>query len=165
MISIASDAAPLLGVERLAPSLLSSSLCLSRRLRRRGPRSLTALLRRSKVASSTCPVDEDSGEPRSTSSEFVIRMQPLNIISVNIRSIINKIGELVSLAQAKDIHVIMCQESWLDASTPNFLIPGFMQLSRRDRSEKANRGGVIVYVRLIMLWLYSMPHMPNDLGI
>ena len=80
---------------------------------------------------------------------------------MNICSIINKIGEFVSLAQAKDIHVIMCQESWLDASTPNCLIPGFMQLSRRDRSEKANRGGVIVYVRSDVnnaVALFDAPH-------
>ena len=74
-------------------------------------------------------------------------MQPLNIMSINIRSIISKLPELIVLIEQNDIHIVLCQESWLDTSIPQVILPNFIILSRRDRSSKPNRGGIITFLR------------------
>ena len=58
-----------------------------------------------------------------------------------------KLGELIALVEKLEANVIFIQESWLDASVVNPVIPNSSVLSRRDRSEKSNRGGVIIYAR------------------
>ena len=39
------------------------------------------------------------------------------------------------------------QESWQDISSKNPVIADFLILDRRDRSERPNRGKIIIYVR------------------
>ena len=46
------------------------------------------------------------------------------------------------------IHVAVVQETWLDASTENLDVPGYVVIGRRDRSESENRGGILTLVRL-----------------
>ena len=58
-----------------------------------------------------------------------------------------KLGELIALVEKLEANVIFIQESWLDASVVNPVIPNFSVLSRRDRNDKSNRGGVIIYAR------------------
>ena len=58
-----------------------------------------------------------------------------------------KIGELRCFLEDHDIHIVCIQESWLDASIENPVLPNYYVVARRDRSEKANRGGVITYAR------------------
>ena len=58
-----------------------------------------------------------------------------------------KLGELVGLIERLEVNLIFIQESWLDASVVNPVIHNFYVLSRRDRNEKSNRGGIIIYVR------------------
>ena len=45
-------------------------------------------------------------------------------------------------------HIVMVQESWLNKSIEEVHIDGYKMLSRRDRHENENRGGVICFVRL-----------------
>jgi len=59
----------------------------------------------------------------------------------------HKITELVQSTKAHDIHLVLLEESWLDASIENLVLPNFAVISRRDRSEGPNRGGVVGFVR------------------
>ena len=58
-----------------------------------------------------------------------------------------KIDELSCVVKANDVHIVCVQESWLDASVPNPVLPNFVIVSRRDRSQGSNRGGIITYAR------------------
>jgi len=44
-------------------------------------------------------------------------------------------------------HIVLLQETWLDASTESVSIANYTVISQRDRSEKANRGGVLTLAR------------------
>ena len=46
-----------------------------------------------------------------------------------------------------DIDIVLLQETWLDASVESFSLPGYVELSRRDRSAEDNRGGIITLCR------------------
>jgi len=59
----------------------------------------------------------------------------------------HKKTELIQITKDRDIHLILLQESWLDASTQIMDLPNFSVISRRDRSDRPNRGGVIGFVR------------------
>ena len=41
----------------------------------------------------------------------------------------------------------MLQETWLDASVEHVNIPGYKIISRRDRHENENRGGILTLAR------------------
>ena len=44
-------------------------------------------------------------------------------------------------------HIVMLQETWLDASVESVNVPGYTIISRRDRSKTENRGGVMTLCR------------------
>ena len=44
-------------------------------------------------------------------------------------------------------HVVILQETWLDASIESINIPNYTLVSRKDRSEHSNRGGVAAFAR------------------
>ena len=44
-------------------------------------------------------------------------------------------------------HLVLLQETWLDASVEHIAIKGYNVVSRRDRSEDANRGGILTLAR------------------
>ena len=44
-------------------------------------------------------------------------------------------------------HVICIQETWLNKSVENISFPNYQVLSRRDRSETENRGGILTLIR------------------
>ena len=67
--------------------------------------------------------------------------------SCTIRSLLGKVGELTHLLVSLDVHVVCVQESWLDASVENPVLPNYVVVSRRDRCPGPNRGGVITYAR------------------
>ena len=56
-------------------------------------------------------------------------------------------AELVAVVEELGANLIFVQESWPDASTVNHILPNFIVLDRRDRSERPNRGGIIIYAR------------------
>ena len=138
-----SDAAPLLG--RVRPSTCTS-IC-PRSFRRRGPRSEEALQRRAARYHRRRPEEPDVGEPIIETPSIELNMQPLRILSCNIRSLVRKLGELIVILGLLNINFLCIQESWLDASTKHLLIPNFQEISRKDRKDGPNRGGVITYAR------------------
>jgi len=78
----------------------------------------------------------------------------LNIIHINIRSLLNKIALLKSFIIKTNTHIILLSETWLncDISSEMVKLPGF-KLFRNDRSkldESGNiktGGGVAIYVK------------------
>ena len=44
-------------------------------------------------------------------------------------------------------HIVMIREAWLDASTEQIKIEHYTQVSRRDRKQTANRGGILTLQR------------------
>ena len=44
-------------------------------------------------------------------------------------------------------HIVLLQETWLDASVESVSLVGYMVVSRRDRSADTNRGGVLTLAR------------------
>ena len=145
-----SDAAPLLGAARQTSSENCSG---TRRLRRRGPRSVESIARRAERYQRKCPQEVDSGKSRIETPTNELKMQPLIILCVNIRSLMGKLGELVGLIERLEVNLIFIQDSWLDASVVNPIVPNFCVLSSRDRNKKSNRGGVIIYAGGISITL------------
>ena len=107
---VESDAAPLLDDERLTrPSTLKT-----RRLRRRGPRSVESLAKRSLRFLRKCPEEIRPGKSRLESPPSELKLQPLIILNVNIRSVMGKIDELIAVVEDLGVNLILVQESWLD---------------------------------------------------
>ena len=92
-------------------------------------------------------VENLPGQSKQISPEDEFKLQPLHVISCNIRSLLGKIGELSHLLEMFDVHVVCIQETWLDASVQSPALPNFRIISRRDRSNGPNRGGVLTYAR------------------
>ena len=44
-------------------------------------------------------------------------------------------------------HILLIQETWLDATTEHLDVPGYDVVSRRDRKTTANRGGIMTLQR------------------
>ena len=140
------------------PCASPNLLVVSRRLRRRGPRSLQAVNRRRRrhhVSHSEGSVSSNSdlpgggcGEPQpEPSAIFVSPMQPLSCVSVNIRSLRAHSAELCVHLEKLQPQVLLITETWLDDSCGEFCIPGYWNVSRRDRSDGRCGGGVAVYGR------------------
>ena len=103
-----SDAASLLGAARQTSSENCSG---TRRLRRRGPRSVESIARRAERYQRKCPEEVDSGKSRIETPINELKMQPLIALCVNIRSLMGKLGELIALVQSLDVNLIFIQES------------------------------------------------------
>ena len=73
--------------------------------------------------------------------------QPLHILSCNIRCVLSKLSELHVIVLQHDVHIILVQETWLDASVEQVDLHGYVAIARRDRSHSDNRGGVMAFVR------------------
>ena len=85
------DAAPLHGSERLTTQENSKR---AHRLRRRGPRSVEALHRRASRYVTRRLEREDGGQSIVDPPEFELKMQPLKVLVINIRSLMGKLTEL-----------------------------------------------------------------------
>ena len=70
---------------------------------------------------------------------------PLLILNINIRCLHSKITELCYHLERLQPHILLLQETWLDSSIEDIVIPGYICISRRDRAESANRGGIATY--------------------
>ena len=88
-----------------------------------------------------------------------IKLQPLRILSINIRCLLSKLTELVYICNLFDVDIVLVQETWLDASVEKVILPGYILLSRLDRSENENRGGVCAFcrdsIKNVVLWKTS----------
>merc|ERR1711966_311002 len=68
-----------------------------------------------------------------------LQLQPINMLSINIRYLQSKFGEICYRLECCDVHALVCQETWLDQSVATFIIPNSHCIARRDRSVDANR--------------------------
>ena len=66
---------------------------------------------------------------------------------VNIQRIRARTTELEFHLQAMQPHIVLAQETWLDSSTEEFRLEGYITVSRRDRATIANRDGIITLAR------------------
>ena len=69
----------------------------------------------------------------------------LLILNINIRCLRSKITELCYHLERLQPHILLLQETWLDSSIEDVVIPGYICISRRDRAESVNRGGIATY--------------------
>ena len=80
-------------------------------------------------------------------SKRLSKKSDISIYSINIRCLLKNKTELeAQLAKLKP-QIVMLQETWLDASVEDVRIHGYRIISRRDRSETENRGGILTLVR------------------
>ena len=140
------------------------------RLRRRGPRSHLALLRHSVAKSCRTLPGTSPGESGDIVSESLshIESQDVNtnnsrctsvregqnskrevvqIYSVNIQCLSAHLAELTFQLQLHRPHVVLIQETWLTKLTKDVEIEGYSYVSRRDRHDNDNRGGIITFQR------------------
>mgnify|MGYP005639129711 FL=1 len=71
----------------------------------------------------------------------------MTILMINIRCLRVNLLELELHLQTMRPHIVFLQETWLDASTETVSICGYAIVSRRDRSDHENRGGILSLVR------------------
>ena len=67
--------------------------------------------------------------------------------NMNIRCIVAHLTELEYHLDVHRPHVVMIQETWLDASVEHIKVRNYRVVSRRDRKETANRGGILTLQR------------------
>ena len=116
------------------------------RRRRRGPRSQLAVLRRS-FRSHAAPADGIRGESRVNASAPISQEINFSIYCLNIRCLLSKLAEIQFHIERLQPHVIVLQETWLDTSIESVNIPNYILVSRRDRSEHSNRGGIAAFAQ------------------
>jgi len=148
------SAAPLCA--RTFPATIHSG----KRLRRRGPRSHLACLRRSVTKSCRTLPGISLGESRdsipvicstsscestiasSISSDCTLEnrnsslcLNGIFVYSVNIRCILAHLTELQYHVDLHRPHIVMIQETWLDASVEDVQLFNYEKVSRRDRKK------------------------------
>lgn len=144
-------------------------------LRRRGPRSQMARLRRSvpksrrtlpgislRESRALIPADVDAVsnlpcEDKRSSNQLSTCMledrdsnlcqNGIFVYSVNIQCILAHVAELEHHLHLHQPHIVMIQEIWLNASTEHIKIENYKEVSRRDRKKTENRGGILTLQR------------------
>ena len=125
-----------------------------RPMRRRGPRSHKAILRRSMPRRCRAPVDTTFGESEvDVSAPFVSptpQLSPIKsirtdvdkeavlIYSINIRCLLSHLAELKFHLNKHRPHIVLIQETWLNESIESVAIRGYRTISRRDRKAGQN---------------------------
>ena len=71
----------------------------------------------------------------------------ITIFVLNIRSLRAHKAELESHLEALHPHLVLLQETWLDKSHEEIQLMNYVLVSRRDRSDTDNRGGIVTYRR------------------
>lgn len=144
------NVAPLLGSTRLSATHYANEMQnkFKGRFRKRGPRSLAGIARRksmrSRCHSSIASVPGESGTHEAMT---LFHSQSCIILCYNIRCMHAHLAELEFQVAIHKPHFVLLQESWLNKSYESICIAGYTVLSRRDRSETENRGGIISLVR------------------
>ena len=129
-----------------------------RRCRRRGPRSLLAISQRNRHPCRSQRQPQDSGLCQSR-PELSFNTS-FSLLHLNIRCFNSHRPEL----QAHILHhqsptLIGITETWLDASTDKISLPGYSSVSRLDRRDGRQRGGIALFARddsvplLYMSWI------------
>ena len=144
---VVNGAAPTESVRNASlPSLNNYPICKGRR-RKRGPRSVEAIKRRSHKRCSVAPAGTAIGESMADVPASPIVLQPFIIYSINIQCLKAHGDELTHYLDLHAPHLVCIQETWLDESVKNVPIVNYQELARKDRSPDANRGGIITYIR------------------
>ena len=145
---ICRGAAPL-GSERPSAAFNVMTLGKGIRKRKRGPRSLVAYERRKHRRIGGAPADATLGESGVDASVLFDPVSPPSLLfyMINIRCLLSNFAELCHQLDELCPHVILLQETWLNKSVEEIRIPGYKLISRRDRSEGENRGGIVVYAQ------------------
>jgi hypothetical protein len=150
------------------------SLVRGKRLRRRGPRSQIACLRRSVSKQHRTPPGISPGESgdlipdisdvhtpcdnsNASCNPFAKCMprrpvrntcrEGILVYSVNIRCMLSNLQLLLNQLEQHRPHIVLIQETWLDKSVEKIAVVGYTEVSRRDRKETANRGGIVTLQR------------------
>ena len=149
-IDVLDGAAPL-GCARQASVMRERT----RRLRRRGPRSQFACLRRSvskhhRTLPGMSPGESgdavaDSDLIRKSLACRDVSRNDVNIYCLNVQCLLAHLAEVTFHLELRRPHVAMFQETCLDQSHDDVILPRYILVSRRDRSLSANRGGVATY--------------------
>jgi len=71
----------------------------------------------------------------------------VRIFTINIQCINAHLDELIVQLNVHRPHVVLIQETWLDKTTEYVNVTGYTLVSRRDRKETANRGGILTLQR------------------
>ena len=130
----------------------------SRRLRRRGPRSFTSLVRRSQSQSSqslfslyshTEPNTSFALDERSRESDLISSAPSCNIsiLHLNIRGFLGHKSELEArIRLMPSLPTLIClNETFLDKSLDNIVLDGYPLISRRDRQDDSGWGGICCF--------------------
>ena len=120
------------------------------RLRKRGPRSQLSRNIRSLRRSGGAPADMTSGESVVDMSvdAKIDSPQPFSIFCINIRCLHANMPELMYQVKVLSPHLVLLQETWLNCNFEDVILPGYQVISRRDRSDQENRGGIISFARV-----------------
>ena len=119
-------------------------LTFSRRLRRRGPRSFDALVRRSRARNATSRQPQDGKLPYC--SNMPSFDTSFTMMHANIRGFISHRAELeASISLLPAMPSIVClNETFLDKSVLSIALSGYVLLSRRDGD--CNGGGIAIFI-------------------
>ena len=107
------------------------------RLRKRGPRSIEARLRR------------QGREDAFSTFQNTFLHGDVAILLCNIRSLVRNVGELIGRIKLMDREpdIICLNETWLDKSIKSVSIDGYVCVGRRDRKSGQKCGGIATYAR------------------
>ena len=130
---------------------------MHRRWRRRGPRSLDALTKRARApAPSVVPpvvrtsrvIPPRGGDPCQSGSVPPSIINCFTILHHNIRGFLSHKRELeILLSIYKYPNFVALVETFLSSSVISFQLPGYVEIGRRDRGRRRQKGGVISSVR------------------
>ena len=139
--------------------------------RGRGTRSHMAILRRSIPKHRRSPPDISPGETgdvisdpplcnksQSRSKDNLKRYIPefdgvhschdgISVYTVNIQCLLARVAELEYQLEVHRPHVVLIQETWLCKEIKDVQIYDYVVISRRDRKDTANRGGILTLQR------------------
>ena len=123
---------------------------LSRRFRRRGPRSQDALFRRRRRQRiDVSPVLPQSGGPCQSGPDplFLHDISNITIFHCNLRGFITNSPELEArlILMEKSPSIVCITETWLNSSIGSPSLYGYIIIGRRDRSDGRIGGGVIIF--------------------
>ena len=76
------------------------------------------------------------------------KQNPINISTLNARSLCNKLPDVSHFLQTSHIHIMAITETWLNKSIPDSVVnlPGYQPVFRRDRHTEQQGGGVCMYI-------------------
>ena len=120
----------------------------TRRLRRRGPRSVDALFRRSHVSQNSCPRQPRGNGLRQSRPQLPSLHDSFVVLHHNIRGFLSHHAEFEMVLASHGYPAFVCLvETFLDSSMLHPTLSGYELVSRRDRGSDRFGGGVAVFAK------------------